>query len=80
MKADKKPKEVAVMHCWAHQQGFLPVHQRNKLEDKMAKEAAQQGILALISEKFISIPNVRPNYSQVDLKLALHLKIIRVGL
>lgn len=45
------------MHYQAHQQGFSPVHQGNKLANKMAKEAAQS-ILALIPENIISIPNV----------------------
>lgn len=58
MEAIKKTKEVAAKHYREHQQGFSPVHQGNKLADKLAKEAARQGILALIPENIILIPSV----------------------
>jgi len=37
----QKPKEVAVMHCKAHQFGQTAVNIGNRLADKMAKEAAE---------------------------------------
>jgi len=40
----QKLKEVAVMHCKAHQFGQTAVKIGNSLADKTAKEAAEQGI------------------------------------
>jgi len=36
-----EPKEVAVMHCKAHQFGQTAVNIGNRLADKTAKEAAE---------------------------------------
>ncbi|GAB0210004.1 protein NYNRIN-like [Grus japonensis] len=39
----QKPKEVAVMHCKAHQFGQTAINIGNRLADKAAKEAAERG-------------------------------------
>jgi len=70
----QKPKEVAVMHCKAHQFGQTAVNIGNRLADKTAKEAAEQGILALVPVKPIKIPNLKPKYSKLDEQLAEQLK------
>ncbi|GAB0209792.1 protein NYNRIN-like [Grus japonensis] len=67
-------KEVAVMHCKAHQFGQMAVNVGNRLADKAAKEAAGQGILALVPVKQIKIPNLKARYSKLDEQLAEHLK------
>jgi len=36
------------------------------LADKTAKEAAEQGSLALVPVKQIKIPNLKPKYSKLD--------------
>nr|XP_009513079.1 PREDICTED: LOW QUALITY PROTEIN: uncharacterized protein LOC104053351 [Phalacrocorax carbo] len=51
----QKPKEVAVMHCKAHQFGQMAVNIGNRWADKAAKEAAEQGILVLVPVKQIKI-------------------------
>jgi len=56
----QKPKEVMVMHCKAHQFGQTIINIGNRLADKTAKEAAEQGILALVPVKQIKIPNLKP--------------------
>ncbi|GAB0209552.1 protein NYNRIN-like [Grus japonensis] len=70
----QKPKEVAVMHCKAHQFGQTAVNVGNRLADKAAKEAAGQGILALVPVKQMKIPNLKARYSKLDEQLAEHLK------
>ncbi|GAB0206608.1 protein NYNRIN-like [Grus japonensis] len=70
----QKPKEVAVMHCKAHQFGQTAVNVGNRLVDKAAKEAAEQGILALVPVKQMKIPNLKARYSKLDEQSAEHLK------
>ncbi|XP_054666741.1 uncharacterized protein LOC129199767 [Grus americana] len=70
----QKPKEVAVMHCKAHQFGQTAVNVGNGLAEKAAKEAAEQGILALVPVKQMKIPNLKARYSKLDEQLAEHLK------
>ncbi|GAB0208079.1 hypothetical protein GRJ2_003273600 [Grus japonensis] len=70
----QKLKEVAVMHCKAHQLGQTAVKIGNRLADKAAKEAAEQGILALVPVKQMKIPNLKARYSKLDEQLAEHLK------
>ncbi|XP_074991807.1 uncharacterized protein LOC142074825 [Calonectris borealis] len=70
----QKPKEVAVMHCKAHQFGQTVVNIGNRLADKAAKEAAKQGILALVPVKHIKLPDSKPKYSKLDNQLAEQLK------
>jgi len=69
-----EPKEVAVMHCKAHQFGQAAVNTGNRLANKMAKEAVERGILALVPLKQIKIPNLKPKYSKLDDQLAEKLK------
>lgn len=38
-------REVAGLHCKAHQQGDSQIHAGNRFADKAAQEVAQQGIL-----------------------------------
>lgn len=66
---------MAVLHCKVHQRGVSGIHVGNRLADKAARKVVQQGILALLPEKTISLPEVSPGYSQADLKLATYLKI-----
>ncbi|GAB0207505.1 protein NYNRIN-like [Grus japonensis] len=40
----QKPKEVAAMHCKAHQFGQTAINIGNRLADKAAKEAAERGL------------------------------------
>lgn len=68
------PKEVAILHCRAHQHGDSQICVGNRLAGKAAWEVSQQGILALIPEKAISLPEASPGYSQADLKLATYPK------
>jgi len=70
LKEVQKPKEVAVMHCKAHQFGQTAVNIGNRLADKTTKEAAEQGILALVPVKQIKILNLKPKYSKLDEQLA----------
>lgn len=70
----QKPKEVAVMHCKAHQFGQTAINIGNRLADKAAKEAAERGILALVPVKQIKIPNLKARYSKLDEQLAENLK------
>ncbi|GAB0208093.1 hypothetical protein GRJ2_003275000 [Grus japonensis] len=70
----QKLKEVAVMHCKAHQFGQMAVKIGNRLADKAAKEAAGQGIFALVPVKQMKIPNLIARYSKLDEQLAEHLK------
>ncbi|GAB0188415.1 protein NYNRIN-like [Grus japonensis] len=70
----QKPKEVAVMHCKAHQFGQTVINIGNRLADKAAKEAAERGILALVPVKQIKIPNLKARYSKLDEQLAENLK------
>ncbi|GAB0209500.1 protein NYNRIN-like [Grus japonensis] len=70
----QKPKEVALMHCKAHQFGQTAVNVGNQLADEAAKEAAEQGILALVPVKQMKIPNLKARYSKLDEQLAEHLK------
>ncbi|GAB0201686.1 protein NYNRIN-like [Grus japonensis] len=70
----QKPKEVAVMHCKAHQFGQTAVNVGNRLADKAAKEAAEQDVLALVPVKEMKIPNLKARYSKLDEQLAEHLK------
>ncbi|GAB0210346.1 hypothetical protein GRJ2_003500400 [Grus japonensis] len=46
----------------------------NRLVDKAAKEAAEQGILALVPVKQMKIPNLKARYSKLDEQSAEHLK------
>ena len=62
------------MHCKAHQFGQTAVNMGNQLADKTAKEAAEQGILALVPVKQIKVPNLKPKYSKLDEQLAEQLK------
>lgn len=66
--ATQLPREVSVLHCRAHQCGESQILVGNRLADKSAREVAQQGILALIPKKAVSLPEVSPGYSQADLK------------
>jgi len=70
----QKPKEVAVMHCKAHQFGQTAVNTGNRLADKTAKETAERGILAPVPVKQIKIPNLKPKYSKLDEQLVEQLK------
>ncbi|GAB0202604.1 hypothetical protein GRJ2_002726000 [Grus japonensis] len=70
----QKPKEVAILHCKAHQFGQTAVNVGNRLADKAAKEAAGQGILALVPVKQMKIPNLKARYSKLDEQLAENLK------
>ena len=70
----QKPKEVVAMHCKAHQFGQTIVNIGNRLADKTAKEATEQGILALVPVKQIKIPNLKPKCSKLDEQLAEQLK------
>ncbi|GAB0209847.1 protein NYNRIN-like [Grus japonensis] len=70
----QKPKEVAAMHCKAHQFGQTAINIGNRLADKAAKEAAERGILALVPVKQIKIPNLKARYSKLDEQLAENLK------
>jgi len=70
----QKPKEVAVMYCRAHQFGQTTVNIGNRLAEKRAKEAAEQGILALAPVKQIKMPNLKPKYSKLDQQLAEQFK------
>jgi len=63
------------MHCKAHQFGQTAVNIRNRLADKTAKEAAERGILALVSVKQIKILNLKPKCSKLDEQLAEQLKV-----
>lgn len=63
--ATQLPKEVSVLHCRAHQRGDSQIHVGNRLADKSAREVARQGILALIAEKSVSLPEVSPRCSQI---------------
>ena len=74
LQAVQEPEKVAIMHCQAHQFGQSTVNMGNRLADYTAKEVAQQGILALIPDRRIQLPGTKPFYSEVDRKLALHLK------
>ncbi|KAK4824694.1 hypothetical protein QYF61_017765 [Mycteria americana] len=47
----QQPKEVAVMHCKAHQFGQTMINVGNRLADKTSREAAEQSILALVPIK-----------------------------
>ncbi|GAB0203794.1 hypothetical protein GRJ2_002845000 [Grus japonensis] len=70
----QKPKEVAAMHCKAHQFGQTAINIGNRLADKAAKEAAERGILTLVPVKQIKIPNLKARYSKLDEQLAENLK------
>ncbi|GAB0207054.1 protein NYNRIN-like [Grus japonensis] len=74
LQAVQEPEEVAIMHRRAHQFGQSAVNTGNRLADYTAKEIARQGILALIPDRRIQLPGTKPFYSEVDRKLALHLK------
>lgn len=65
---------MAVLHCKAHQCGNTQIHAQNRLAGKTAQEVAQQGILALIPEKTISLPEISPGYIKAHLKLTTSLK------
>jgi len=62
------------MHCKAHQFGRTAVNIGNRLANKTAKEAAEQGIFALVPVKQIKIPNLKPKYSKLNEQLAKQLK------
>ncbi|KAK4806154.1 hypothetical protein QYF61_001077, partial [Mycteria americana] len=70
----RRPKEVAVMHCKAHQFGQTAVNVGNRLADKTAKEVAEQSILALVPVKQMKLPTLKPNYGELDQQLASLLK------
>ncbi|KAK4810609.1 hypothetical protein QYF61_007346 [Mycteria americana] len=72
----QQPKEVAVMHCKAHQFGQTVVNVGNRLADKTAREAAEQSILALVPVKQVKLPTLKPNYSKLDRLLAEQLRAV----
>ena len=65
----QKPTEIAIMHCKAHQTGGTIPELGNQLADRAAKEAAEKGILALIPEKEIILPDTPPRYDKKDINL-----------
>ncbi len=71
----QKPKEVAIMHCKAHQFGNFPVNIGNKLVNKKAKKRAEKGIMTIIPVKEVKFEQQTPNYSKVDLELAKSIQI-----
>ncbi|XP_009459379.1 PREDICTED: uncharacterized protein LOC104009153 [Nipponia nippon] len=76
LKSVQKPAEVAVMHCKAHQSGRSPVIDGNRLADKAAKEAVEQGIFVVMPKKKISLPDEGPKYGSADKQLADLLKAV----
>ncbi|KAK4806192.1 hypothetical protein QYF61_001115 [Mycteria americana] len=66
----QQPKEVAVMHCKAHQFGQTVVNVGNRLADKTAREAVEQSILALVPVKQVKLPTPKPNFGKLDRLLA----------
>ncbi|KAK4831058.1 hypothetical protein QYF61_014990, partial [Mycteria americana] len=60
----QRPKEVAVMHCKAHQFGQTAVN----------VEVAEQSILALVPVKQIKLPTLKPNCGELNQQLASLLK------
>jgi len=62
------------MHCKAQQFGQTAVNIGNRWADKAAREAVEQGILALVPVKQIKIPNLKPKYSKLHEQLAGQLK------
>ena len=62
----QNPPAVAIMHCKAHRTGKTPPETGNQLADKAAKEAAETGIVALLPEKEITLPETPPKYENKD--------------
>ena len=62
----QKPMAVAIMHCKAHQTGKKPPEIGNQLAHEAAKEAAETGIMALLPEKEITLPETPPKYDSKD--------------
>ncbi|GAB0208003.1 protein NYNRIN-like [Grus japonensis] len=71
----QKPREVAIMHCKAHQTGRTPQERGNQLADVTACKVAEKGkgILAIIPEKKIELGEF-PNYDSWDKNLIETLK------
>ncbi|GAB0207514.1 hypothetical protein GRJ2_003217100 [Grus japonensis] len=76
LEAVNRPKEVAVIHCKAHQSGQMDVIKGNRKADETAKRAAlYTNIAALVPERTFNI-NV-PEYTGKEDKLAEFLKCIK---
>ncbi|XP_066851719.1 uncharacterized protein [Anser cygnoides] len=77
--AVQKPKQVAIMHCKAHQGGTLKISEGNRLADRAARQIAQEvwNVMALVPLKVgptcLNLPK-EPRYSPEDEKLAHLLK------
>ncbi|XP_062484482.1 protein NYNRIN-like, partial [Pezoporus occidentalis] len=77
--AVQKPKQVAIMHCKAHQGGTSKISEGNTLADRRAQQVARKvwNIMALIPLKVSPLHTYLsqdPNYSKEDEKLAGLLK------
>ncbi|XP_053909170.1 uncharacterized protein LOC128850211 [Cuculus canorus] len=73
------PKQVAIMHCKAHQGGDSKIAEGNALADRTARRIARQvsNMMALIPTKVSPLQNYltqKPKYSEEDEKLARLLK------
>ncbi|XP_035169578.1 uncharacterized protein LOC118159047, partial [Oxyura jamaicensis] len=77
--AVQKPRQVAIMHCKAHQGGTSEVAEGNRLADQTARRVARKvwKLMALIPSKVglsrFNFPKF-PRYSQEDEKLAKLMK------
>ena len=73
--AVQKPRQVAIMHCKAHQGGTSEITEGNRLADQTARRVAREvwKMMALIPLKVglshFNFPKI-PRYSQEDGKLA----------
>ncbi|XP_065525208.1 uncharacterized protein LOC136009050 [Lathamus discolor] len=77
--AVQRPKQVAIMHCKAHQGGTSKVSEGNTLADRTARQVAREvwNMMALIPLKVSPLHTYlsqSPNYSTEDEKLAGLLK------
>ncbi|XP_053909285.1 uncharacterized protein LOC128850287 isoform X1 [Cuculus canorus] len=73
------PKQVAIMHCKAHQGGDSKIAEGNALADRTAQRIARQvsNMMALIPTKVSPLQNYltqKPKYSEEDEKLARLIK------
>ncbi|XP_061205549.1 uncharacterized protein LOC133210300 [Neopsephotus bourkii] len=73
--AVQKPKQVAVMHCKAHQGGTSKISEGNTLADRTARQVARKvwNMMALIPLKVSPLHTYlsqKPTYSKEDEKLA----------